>query len=251
VQHSVRQVFEQFEHLGSVSALLRHFHTHDLRLPVRSQTGASAGKIDWRRPHRETVRNLLRHPAYAGAYTWGRRRIDPRRVLAGHRGTGLVAVKPEDCAVFLRDNHPAYIDWESFQRHVQRLSSQRRHGPEPSPQREIVSLLAGRVFCGRCQRRMQTHYSPHLRYDCARGALDYGEAVCGSLPGEEIERLVAEQILVALEPASLQLSLAACESIEAERSELERHWKLRLERAEQEAARAFRQYESRCWPCGR
>ena len=244
VQQAVRQVFEQFERLGSISALLRHFHEQGLLLPHREQTAASSGKIDWRRPHRETVRNLLRHPAYAGAFTWGRRRVDPQRALPGRRGTGRVVLPPEECAIFLRDNHPAYLDWEGFQRNLQRLSSQRRHGPEPSGNREVVSLLAGRVFCGRCGARMQPHYAPRLRYECARRALDYGEDACSSLPGEEIERLVAEQILVALEPASLELSLAACERIEAERAELDRHWQLRLERAQQDAQRAFRQYDA-------
>jgi len=120
VQHAVRRVFEQFERLGSISALLRHFHDHGLRLPVREHAGAAKGKIDWRRPHRETVRNLLRHPAHAGAFTWGRRRVDPQRVVAGRRGTGRVVLAPEDCEIFLRDNHSAYIDWDCFQRNVQR-----------------------------------------------------------------------------------------------------------------------------------
>lgn len=241
VRHAVGQVFEQFERLGSVSALLRHFRDHDLRLPFR---GPAAGAIAWRRPHRETIRNLLRHPAYAGAFTWGRRRTDPQRAVAGRRGTGRVVLAPQDCAVFLPENHPAYIDGERFQRNLRRLSSQRRHGPEPSPHREHVSLLAGRVFCGGCGARMQTHYSPHLRYECARQALDYGEPACTSLPGEEIERVAAEQLLAALAPASLELSLAACQRIESQRAELDRSWQLRLERARHDAQRAFRQYDA-------
>ena len=64
------------------------------------------------------------------------------------------------------------------------------------------------------------------------------------LSGEAIEQLAAEQILVALEPASLELSLAAAERIETHRGEVERHWQLRLERARQEADRAFRQYDA-------
>jgi DNA invertase Pin-like site-specific DNA recombinase len=244
VQHAVRQVFKQFEHLGSVSALLRHFRNEGRRLPIREQTGASKGKISWRQPYRGTLRNILRNPAYAGAYTWGRHPVDPKRALAGRRGTGRVELAPEACDVFLRDNHPAYIDWKCFEKNIQRMSSHRRHGPEPSSQRQIVSLLAGRVFCGRCGQRMQTHYAPRLRYECARGAMDYGLPVCGSLPGNPIEQLVSEQILVAIEPASLELSVRAAEKIESERSELERHWQLRLERARQDAGRAFRQYDA-------
>jgi hypothetical protein len=91
---------------------------------------------------------------------------------------------------------------------------------------------------------MQTHYSPRLRYECARSALDYGKPICGSLPGETIERLAADQILTALQPASLDLSLAALGRIEAERAETERHWKLRLQRAQQDADRAHRQYDA-------
>lgn len=244
VQQAVRQVFEQFEQLGAVSAVLRYFQRHDMRLPLREQTLASTNRVVWRRAQRETIRNLLRHPAYAGAFTWGRRRIEPRRAVPGHRGTGRIVLAPRDCAVFLPDNHAAYISWETFERNVQRLSSQRRRGPEPSEKREVVSLLAGRVICGRCGSRMQGHYSPRLRYECARRALDYGESACASLPGEEIERLAGEQILLAMEPASLELSLSACQRLESERAALDRSWQLCLERAEYEAQRAFRQYDT-------
>lgn len=242
-QHVVRMLFDQFERLGSLSALLRFLHEHDVRLPIRT-TADPRAPIAWRRPHRETVRNVLRHPVYTGTYTWGRRPCDPKRALAGRRGTGRIVLAPEDCPVFLPGNHAAFIDWAQFERNVRRLRSHPRRGPQPSPARQTVSLLAGRIFCGRCGARLQPHYAPRLRYECARRALDYGEPRCGSLPGREIEQLVAEQILIALEPASLELSLAAADRIEAERAEQERHWQLRLERARQKADRAFRQYDA-------
>jgi DNA invertase Pin-like site-specific DNA recombinase len=241
-QHVTRMLFDQFERLGSLSALLRFLYEHEVRLPIRT-TADPRDPIDWRRPHRETVRNVLRHPAYAGTYTWGRRPCDPKRAIAGRRGTGRMVLAAEDSEVFIPGNHAAFIDSAQFERNLRRLASHPRCGPQPSPARQTVSLLAGRVFCGRCHARMQPHYSPQLRYECARRALDYGELRCGSLPGREIEELVAEQILIALEPASLELSLAAADRIESQRAELERHWQLRLERARQNAERAFRQYD--------
>jgi DNA invertase Pin-like site-specific DNA recombinase len=244
VRQAVQQVFQQFERLGSISGLLRYFHQHDLRLPVRIQAGTSRGKIEWRRAHRATVRNLLRNPAFAGAFTWGRRATDSRRAVPGRRGTGRRELRPENCRIFLQENHPAYISWDQFQRNKQRMTLHRRHGPQPSAKREVASLLAGRVVCGRCGSRLQTHYSPRLRYACARRALDYGEAACASLTGEELERLVSQQILVALEPASLELSVAACQRMESQRVELDRQWRLHLERAQQDAARAYRQYNA-------
>ncbi len=242
-QHVTRMLFDEFDRLGSLSALLRFLHEHDVCLPIRT-TADPRDPIAWRRPHRETVRNVLRHPAYTGTYTWGRRPCDPKRALPGRHGTGRMVLAVEDCAVFLPGNHAAFIDSARFERNLQRLASHPRRGPQPSPARETVSLLTGRVFCGRCHARMQPHYAPHLRYECARRALDYGASRCGSLSGREIEQLVAEQILVALQPASLELSLAATDRIETQRAEVERHWQLRLQRAGQDAERAFRQYDA-------
>ena len=242
-EHVTRMLFGQFERLGSISALLRYLHKHEVRLPIRT-TADPRDPIDWRRPHRETIRNALRHPAYTGTYTWGRRPCDPKRATPGHRGSGRIVLAAKDCAVFLPGNHAAFIDVEQFERNQQRLVSHPRRGPQPSPARETVSLLAGRVICGRCGARMQTHYAPQLRYECARRSLDYGHSRCGGLSGGEIEQLVAAQILTALEPASLELSLAAADRIDAERAEADRHWQLQLQRAQQNADRAFRQFDA-------
>jgi hypothetical protein len=91
---------------------------------------------------------------------------------------------------------------------------------------------------------MQTRYTKTLRYDCQRHALDYGAPACQSLVGEPLEQLVAAQILQVVTPASLDLSRRAAQECERERSALDRHWRLRLERARQEADRAARQYHA-------
>ena len=52
--------------------------------------GRERGQLQWHPPHRETLRQLVRNPAYAGAYTWGRYATDPRRARPGRRGSGRV-----------------------------------------------------------------------------------------------------------------------------------------------------------------
>jgi hypothetical protein len=141
VQHLMRLVLEQFAVLNSVSGVLRYLRQQQLQLPFRPTSGPQRGQLQWHRPQRETLRQLLRHPAYAGAYTWGRRASDPRRVVPGQRGQARVERPPEACAVFLRDNHPAYLSWEQYQSNRQRLQQQRKHGPTPGPARTTVSLL--------------------------------------------------------------------------------------------------------------
>jgi hypothetical protein len=223
---------------------LRYLNQNHVQIPYRVPAGPDRGRLRWHRPHRETLRGLIRRPAYAGAYTWGRHAFDPRRQVPGHRGRGRVERPPQDCAVFLPDNHPAYISWEQYQSNLRRLSRQRLRGPLPGPARQSVSSLAGLVMCGTCGCRMQTNYTRTLRYACQRRALDYGAPACQSLAGEPLERLVAEQVLRVVTPAGLELSARAAAECERERAALEEQWRLRLERARQDTARAHRQYDA-------
>jgi len=241
-QSVVRLVLDRFAILGSLSGLMRYLRQQHIDLPYRVPAGPNRGQLHWHRPHRETLRSLVRRPAYAGVYTWGRRAYDPRRQVPGHRGRGRVERQPQDCAVFLPNNHEAYISWEQYQSNLQRLQKQRWRGPLPGPARQTVSLLAGLVVCGPCGCRMQTHYTRSLRYACQRRALDYGVPACQSLAGERLEQLVAEQVLQVVTPASLELSLRATGECERERATLETQWQLRLERARQDTARVYRQY---------
>ena len=146
--------------------------------------------------------------------------------------------------MFLRDNHPAYISWEQYQSNLRRLQQHPRRGPAPGPARTTVGLLAGLVVCGQCGCRMQTHYTRTLRYVCQRHALDYAAPPCQSLAGAPLEQLVRDQVLEVVTPAGLELSRRAAQDCERERATLDRQWRLRLERAAQEADRAFRQYNA-------
>jgi DNA invertase Pin-like site-specific DNA recombinase len=244
VQDVIRLILEQFKVLGSVSALLRYLRLHKVELPFRPITGGPSGQLLWHKPHRETLRQLVRNPAYAGAYTWGRYAIDPRRAQPGRRGSGRVRREPEECAVFIHDNHPAYLSWAEYEGNVRRLKEHRSHGPRPGPASKKLSLLAGLVVCGQCGSRMQTRYTRSLRYDCQRRSLDYGAPHCQSLAGAPLDQLVQDLVLEIVTPAGLELSIRAAEECERERALLDRQWKQRLERSAQEANRAYRQYSA-------
>src|ERR1700730_10168915 len=106
VQYVIRLILEQFACLGSVSGVLRYARQHAMQLPFRPLGGPQRGQLQWHKPHRETLRMLVRRPAYTGVYTWGRHAVDPRRAVPGQRGSARVELQPQDCAVFLPDNHP-------------------------------------------------------------------------------------------------------------------------------------------------
>jgi hypothetical protein len=83
-----------------------------------------------------------------------------------------------------------------------------------------------------------------LRYTCGRAAVEYAQPVCQGLTGRILDELVAAQVLAALEPAALELSLAAAGDLQQERERLQQHRQHQLERATYEAERARRQYDA-------
>jgi len=223
---------------------------HGIRLPVRPHAGANRGELEWRRPCRETLQNLLHHPIYAGAYRYGHRPTDLRRKGSGRPGTGRRICSAEDCLVLIRDRFPAYISWERFQVNQQRLEANRSRYDVVGAPREGAALLKGLIRCGRCGRRLSVHYAPssdRYSYVCGRGVADYATPLCQSLAGPALDELISRRILAAVEPVALEASLAAIEDVERGRAEMQRHWQLRLERAEYEVDRAKRQYHA-CEP---
>jgi len=244
VQAVIRLVFVLFDQRRTVNGVLVHLAAHDIRLPYRLRGGPAKGELVWRHPNRYTLKEMLTNPAYAGAYVYGRRMIDPRRQRPGHPGSGRIK-REAGGKVLLRDRWPAYISWEDHERNcAQVTANQAQHAGVP---RGGPSLLAGLLVCGRCGRRMVTLYPQGgrcLRYACSREAVNYGGATCQSFSGRCLDALVGELIMQALSPAAVEASLQLAEDIELERAALQRQWRQRLERARYEAERARRQYDA-------
>jgi DNA invertase Pin-like site-specific DNA recombinase len=246
-QEVVRIVFDQFDRQGSLHGLLRYLVHHGIRLPVRPHSGPDRGKLEWHRPNRETLQNILHHPVYAGYYRHGHRALDPRRKVSGRPGTGRTINKPEDCSVLLENRCPAYITPQRFWANQERLAANRARTEAAGAVRQGPSLLGGILRCGRCGQRMMVAYSgraSRLRYSCSRAMVEYAEPLCQGLAGRVLDDLVAAQVLAVLEPAALELSLAAADDIEQERARLHRNWQQQVERARYQAERAQRQYDA-------
>src|SRR5215472_4433560 len=79
-------------------------------------------------------------------------------------------------------------------------------------------------------------------YECMRRKLE--GSTCRGLGAAAIDELVSQQVLQALEPAALELSLQALQQVHQERERLHQQWDQRLERTAQQAQRAERQYQA-------
>jgi DNA invertase Pin-like site-specific DNA recombinase len=248
VQTVVRLIFAKFAELGTLHGVLRWLVDHDVELGMRLRAGPDNGELVWRRPNRMTLQNILHSPVYAGIYAYGRRRVDPRRQLPGRPSTGRVVRAPDQWLVAIPGLLPAYITVEAYHANLARLAANAARAETPGVVRAGSALLSGLARCGRCGRRMTVRY--HVRgqatqpeYVCARQLTDYGAGQrCQALAGACVDALVTNQVLAALAPAAVEVSLQAAEQVQAERAELERIWQQRLERAQAAVDRARRCY---------
>lgn len=247
VQAVVRLVFDEFDHVGTVRGVIRYLVRHGIRMGVRPHYGPNRGNLEWRHPTRAAVQGILTHPIHAGMYRHGYRQVDPRRKKPGKPASGRVLVPPEEYVALIPDRMPAYITVERYRANQARLASNRARSDALGVPREGPSLLGGLLVCGRCGRRLTVHYSgkaQNLRYVCWRAKEAYKGPPCQGLAGRVLDQLVAEQVLAALQPSALELSLAAADDVQQERERLTQHWHHRLERARYQTQRAERQYQA-------
>jgi DNA invertase Pin-like site-specific DNA recombinase len=251
VQARLALVFAKFRELGSAKAVVRYLREAGLALPVRPLRGPEPHATVWQPADSARVLHILKNPAYAGAYVYGRRRQEPGRRRPGARQCGTVAVPLPEWPVCLRDAQPGYIGWEAYMANQKRLSDNLgRYGSgKPGLPRKGRALLQGIAVCGRCGRRMTLGYSgPHGDYPVYRCVADKHQRAAGPgcqevralLVDAEVERL----ILAALAPDRVALAIAAVAELAAEARLLERQWSLKRERARYEAERARRQYDA-------
>ena len=250
IQARLRLVFAKFEQVGSARAVARYLHQQNLALPTRPQQGPSPWPIVWVPAKTNGVLNILQNPAYAGAYVYGKTTVDPSRRQAGAASSGVIRRSPDQWPICLRDTYPAYIPWEQFTATQQRLRANqyRYRDAQPGAPRTGQALLQGIAFCGRCGARLWVRYrgaaGGQPSYVCNETARELGEPRCQEIHAADVDPVIEQLILQALEPDKLALALDAFEHLEDEAKVLEQQWRRRLERARFEAERAHRQYDT-------
>jgi hypothetical protein len=93
---------------------------------------------------------------------------------------------------------------------------------------------------------MRTLYHAHgkAQYICSRRELTGLTPHCPGLAARAVDGLVAQQVLRALEPAAVELSIQAHADVEQERKRLEKHWQQRRQRARYDVELAERRYQA-------
>jgi DNA invertase Pin-like site-specific DNA recombinase len=249
VQAVIRLVFGLFDQLGTVHAVLRFLVAHQVQIGMRERSGPGKGEVVWRAPHQQGLINMLRNPAYAGIYAYGRSRTDPARRLPGREHSGRArGLDAGQWLVRIEGALPGYISVEQYERNQARLAANRARAESLGAPREGPALLGGLVVCGICGHRLGVSYEAGGqgltgRYCCQRRHHTYGEPRCQQMAARFLDDHVVAQVLSALAPAALELSVTAAGQVQARRAEVDRIWRQRLERADFACDRARRQYQ--------
>jgi hypothetical protein len=240
----IRLIFDKFNELGTLYGLFHWLIRNDIKLPIRPLSGPKKGQLDWRRPKICTLANVLGHPIYAGAYSFGRQSADPKRKLSSTKYRPRLPM--EQWKVLHKDRLPAYITWERYLQNRERIKQNRNRFDCQGAPRSGVSLLAGLLVCGTCGRRMRTLYQAHgkAQYACNHRLLTGEGPRCPGLAARAVDGLIAQQVLRALEPAAVELSMQVHADVEQERKRLEKHWQQRRQRARYDVELAERRYQA-------
>lgn len=251
VQGAVSLVFRLFRQTGSAFGVMQRFAESALRFPKRSYGGAWDGKIIWGRLTHGRVLGMLRNPSYAGMYVFGRYQY--RRQISPEGGVHkrIQAVAMSDWRVSLKEHHEGYIALEEFFKNQECLEKNRTNGEETlpaGPAREGLALLQGLLLCGTCGHALTVRYTGnggiYPCYLCNRLRREgLASKDCMSFRCDLLDAAIAAEVLKALQPAEIELALAALQELESRDRTISRQWQMRLERAEYEAALTERRYQ--------
>jgi len=245
-QNIIRLIFSQFERLGSARSVMLWLRDQHLQMPHSPLFGPDKGKIDWVKPSYQAIYRMLKHPAYAGAYTYGKK--ESTRLPGDGRKAKIRNLPQEEWGVLLRDAFPGYISWEQYLENQKKLNENSFNSQWSQKSGAGVScngqaLLQGLVWCGKCGRKIKMRYSGHPAYVCEATYDDYGEPRCQTFMAAHIDNAVCEVFLEVIQPIHLEAALAAMEQVELQQKQLMQQWKQRLERAGYEADLARRRYD--------
>lgn len=251
VRHTLELFFKVFKEQGSAYGVVKHFTRHHIQFPKRIYNGALKGKLIWEKLSQSQAQKILKNPSYAGTYVYGHRKYQKKLSESGQLKKSCMTLPMDEWSIMIKDHHKGYISWENYLDHQNILKqnhSSREENRLPTNAREGLALLQGLLICGECDRRLSTSYKNKGKiypiYSCNRKQKEKKEArSCFSVRATPLDQALSEKVLMAINPAQIEIAIKAFEELEQRNQSLEKQWFLKIERSEYEAQLAQRRYE--------
>jgi hypothetical protein len=189
-----------------------------------------------------SVLAILKHPAYAGAFPYGRTRTLRREASQGR--PAITRLPQDQWRICIPNVYPSYISWETDtqiqimlkDKHAEYDRNKTRGIPRPGK-----ALLHGLVYCGACGHKMVVQYKGGTRYICNYLRQQYRTPVCQYMAADPVDTRVVDAFFQALSPVELDVYEQALAQQQQQAERLAQAHAHHLERLRYEAAYCERQ----------
>ncbi|HVB02736.1 MAG TPA: recombinase family protein [Chitinophagaceae bacterium] len=251
VGHVIRLLFNMFKVMQTAYAVVHHFGSNHIQFPKRSYGGKWKGKLLWGKLTHERVLNILKHPFYAGVYTFGRYKSVKKINSQGEIVTTLKRQPMDQWTVMIKDHHYQYITYDEFEHNVQQLHLNKANIPDnllAGPPREGLTLLQGLLVCGVCGRRMTIRYAVNNSivptYECNwRKRQGLTGCSCFAFRADIVDPIIAQKVIDILTPANISIAVQALSEMEKRNASLDKNWQMSIQRCQYQVDLAQRRFE--------
>ena len=237
IQERIGLVFSTFLRVKSANKVLRFFNEHHLCLPRLDRFG----DLIWKEPRVAAILSILKNPAFAGAFVYGRSQT--HRDVSGKSKTKRSPFGK--WKIVVQDKYPAYISWETFER-IQAMLLDNYAEYDRNKTRGVpragATLLHGIVYCGECGHKMVVQYKGGPEYQCNFLRQQFQVPVCQRISSQPIDDFVVQAFFQALSPVELDVYEQALKTQAETAQQARQAHEQQLERLRYQAALAQRQY---------
>src|SRR3954447_10137402 len=218
----ITAVFERFAVCGSARGVWLWLRDQGLKFPLQPTAYLCGEEITWVEPTYHAVHTFLTHPAYAGAYVFGKTR--QRRSVSedGQLRTSRHKLPQGEWEVLIKEHHRGFIDWDTYQTNQSRIGANTRpraHEPGTGAVREGCALLQGLATCGTCGRKLTVYYDGRRRNTPGYYCTGTGHLIDGKnlrhlrIGGAAIDAAVGQAFLAAMAGDAVAACLAAAQQL--------------------------------------
>jgi DNA invertase Pin-like site-specific DNA recombinase len=210
IQEPIRLVFTKFLELRSANRVVGYLREKGIQLPRRMPRGGTR----WVDATPSRVLGVLRNPAYAGTYIYGKTAVDYTGAPS-KKGRRRRRQLPPNEWIILENHHRGYIAQHQWAE-IQDILSQNRSTSSGSAAGRGESLAQGRLICAEHQTKLYTKYSSRQRqadgsilrvgrYCCTPNQDAGNRRECCGIGSPQLDTVVEAELLKVLAPPSLEI----------------------------------------------